>query len=333
MKTLIIAEAGVNHNGSISVAKRLIKIAAKSGADIVKFQTFTAENTHTKNAKKANYLKKSTKKKQSFYSVIKSLELSAKDQIKLKKECRLNKIEFLSTAFDIDSIKLVNRIGVKRFKIPSGEINNLPYLRFIGKFNKKIILSTGMSSFEEIQKALKILINSGTNKKKITVLQCNTEYPTPYHDVNLRVMEVIKKRLKVEVGYSDHTSGIETPIAAVALGAKIIEKHFTLSRKMVGPDHSASIEPNELRTMIQSIRNVEKTLGVGIKKLTKSEYKNLKIVRKSIVAKTNIKKGEKFSKKNITVKRPAKGLSPMKWDSVIGKISKKNYKIDNFIKI
>jgi len=333
MKTLIIAEAGVNHNGKISIAKKLIKIAAKSGADIVKFQTFTAKNTHTKNAKKTNYLKKSTNKKQSFYSVIKNLELSAKDQIKLKKECRLNKIEFLSTAFDIDSIKLVNRIGVKRFKIPSGEINNLPYLRFIGQFNKKIILSTGMSSFQEIQKAIKILINSGTNKKKITVLQCNTEYPTPYHDVNLRVMEVIRKKLKVDVGYSDHTSGIETPIAAVALGAKIIEKHFTISRKMIGPDHSASIEPDELGAMIKSIRNIEKTLGKGIKKLTTSEHKNLKNVRKSIVAKTNIKKGEKFSEKNITVKRPAKGLSPMKWDSVIGKISKKNYKIDNFIKI
>ena len=332
MKTIIIAEAGVNHNGSLNIAKKLIHIAAKAGADIVKFQTFTAKNTHTRKAKKASYLKKSTKKNLSFYEVIKSLELSQKNQFELKKECKRKKIEFLSTAFDIESIKLIKKIGVKRFKIPSGEINNLPYLRFIGSFNKKIILSTGMSTLKEIKTAIKILLKAGTKKQKITVLQCNTEYPTPYCDANLKAMETIRKKLKVDVGYSDHTSGIEVAIAAVALGAKVIEKHFTINNKMIGPDHSSSINPAQLDRMIRSIRNIEQSLGTGKKFPSNSEKKNIIIVRKSIVAKVNIQKGEKFSEKNITVKRPAKGISPMKWDKILGKKAKKNYSIDSFIK-
>tara|TARA_A100001011_G_C14263205_1_gene823487 strand:- start:524 stop:1525 length:1002 start_codon:yes stop_codon:yes gene_type:complete len=332
MKTIIIAEAGVNHNGSLKIAKKLIKIASKAGANIIKFQTFTAKNTHTLNAKKANYLKKSTKNNQSFYDVIKSLELSKKKHFELKKECIKRNIEFLSTAFDIDSIKLINKIGVKRFKVPSGEINNLPYLRFIGKLNKKIILSTGMATLQEIEAAIKILQKAGTKKKNITILQCNTEYPTPYTDANLRAMETIKNKFKVDVGYSDHTSGIEVPIAAVALGAKIIEKHFTISNKMAGPDHSSSINPSQLKLMVKSIRNIEKSIGTGKKVPSNSEKKNIPIVRKSIVAKVKIKKGDKFSEKNITVKRPGTGISPMKWDKIIGKKAKQNFDEDSFIK-
>jgi len=333
MKILIIAEAGVNHNGNLNIAKKLIQKASLAGADIVKFQTFTAKETHTKKAIKASYLKKTTKKNQSLYNIIKKLELSKKDHLNLKKECKRNKIEFLSTAFDIDSIKLLNNVGIKRFKIPSGEINNLPYLRFIGKFNKKIILSTGMASLKEIETAIKILKKAGTHSKKITVLQCNTEYPTPYTDANLNAMQTIKKKLGLEVGYSDHTQGIEVPIAAAALGAKVIEKHFTLNKKMQGPDHTSSINFNELKLMVRSIRNIEDALGHGVKTPSKSEIKNLKIVRKSIVAKCNILKGKKFSNKNITIKRPGTGISPMKWDKVIGKKAKKNFYTDDFIEI
>ena len=333
MKTIIIAEAGINHNGNIKIAKKLVRLAAKAGADIVKFQTFTAKNTHIRKAKKAIYMKKNTKKNESFYELVKKLELTKKEHFDLKKECVSNKIEFLSSAFDIDSINLVNKIGVKRFKIPSGEINNLPYLRSIGKFNKKILLSTGMASIKEIKIAIKILQKAGTHRNKITVLQCNTEYPTPFEDANLKAMNTIKKKLKVNVGYSDHTSGIEATIAAVALGAQVVEKHFTIDKKMTGPDHSASINFEELKLMVKSIRNVEKSLGSGIKTTSKSEQKNLKVVRKSIVAKINIKKGEKFTEQNLTTKRPSDGISPMKWDTVIGKKAKKNFNADSFIKI
>ena len=333
MKTFIIAEAGVNHNGKMRIAKKLIKMAASAGADCIKFQTFTAAASHIKNAQKANYQKKNTDKKETLYKMVKKLELSKKEHLELKKICKFNKIEFLSSAFDIESIKLINSIGVKRFKIPSGEINNLPYLRFIGKFNKKIILSTGMASLKEIRDAIKILIKSGTEKKKITILQCNTEYPTPYRDANLHAMKTIKDKLKVNIGYSDHTKGIEVPIAAVALGAQIIEKHFTIDKNLRGPDHSSSINFKELKLMVSSIRNIEQAKGHGKKVPSLSEKKNLKTVRKSIVAKIAIKKGEKFSIKNITVKRPATGLSPMTWDKAIGKIAKKNFKIDSFIKI
>ena len=333
MKTFIIAEAGVNHNGKMRIAKKLIKMAASAGADCIKFQTFTAAATHIKNAQKANYQKKNTGKKETLYKMVKKLELSKKEHLELKKICKFNKIEFLSSAFDIESIKLINSIGVKRFKIPSGEINNLPYLRFIGKFNKKIILSTGMALLKEIREAIKIIVKAGTAKKKIIILQCNTEYPTPYRDANLYAMKTIKDKLKVNVGYSDHTKGIEVPIAATALGARVIEKHFTINKNLSGPDHSSSANFEEFRLMVKSIRNIEQATGHGRKVPSLSEKKNLQIVRKSIVAKIAIKKGEKFSEKNITVKRPATGLSPMTWDKTIGKIAKKNFKIDSFIKI
>ncbi len=332
MKTIIIAEAGVNHNGNINLAKKMVRAAASAGADIVKFQTFTAAETHTKKTKKATYQKKNTRKDKSLYEIIKKLELSKNDHFILKKECKKNKIEFLSSPFDIKSIDLLNDLGVRRFKIPSGEINNLPFLKYIGKFNKKIILSSGMSTISEIREAIQILRRSGTNKKKIVVLQCNTEYPTPFKDANLKAMLTIKSKLKIDTGYSDHTLGIELPIAAAALGAKIIEKHFTLNKKFEGPDHSSSIDCNELKFMIKSIRNIEKSMGNGVKSPTKSEIKNIKIVRKSIVAKKNIKKGEKFSNKNLTIKRPGTGISPMKWESFLGKKANKNYKIDELIK-
>ena len=331
-KTTIIAEAGVNHNGSLKKAIKLIDIAAKSGADIIKFQSFTAENVVTRNAKKANYQKISTVKDESQLQMLKKLELNLKSHKKIISHCKKVGIEFLSSAFDNESISLLKKLRVKRFKVPSGEINNLPYLRKIGKMGKPVILSTGMSSINEIKKAIKILTNSGTKKKLITVLHCNTDYPTKYQDVNLKAMLAIKEKLNVNIGYSDHTLGIEIPIAAVAMGATIIEKHFTLDKNSSGPDHKSSLNPKELKKMILSIRKIETSLGNGKKIPTNSELKNLIIVRKSIRASKNILKGEFFSEKNITVKRPANGISPMKWDKIIGKRSLKNYKIDDPIK-
>ena len=331
-KTTIIAEAGVNHNGSLKKAIKLIDIAAKSGADIIKFQSFTAENVVTRNAKKANYQKISTVKDESQLQMLKKLELNLKSHKKIISHCKTVGIEFLSSPFDNESISLLNKLRVKRFKVPSGEINNLPYLRKIGKIGKPVILSTGMSSINEIKKAIKVLTNSGTKKKLITVLHCNTDYPTKYQDVNLKAMLAIKEKLNVNIGYSDHTLGIEVPIAAVAMGATIIEKHFTLDKNSSGPDHKSSLNPKELKKMILSIRKIETSLGNGKKIPTNSELKNLIIVRKSIRASKNILKGEFFSEKNITVKRPANGISPMKWDKIIGKRSLKNYKIDDPIK-
>ena len=328
-KTTIIAEAGVNHNGSLKKAIKLIDIAAKSGADIIKFQSFTAENVVTRNAKKANYQKISTVKDESQLQMLKKLELNLKSHKKIISHCKKVGIEFLSSPFDNESISLLKKLRVKRFKVPSGEINNLPYLRKIGKIGKPVILSTGMSSINEIKKAIKILTNSGTKKKLITVLHCNTDYPTKYQDVNLKAMLAIKEKLNVNIGYSDHTLGIEIPIAAVAMGATIIEKHFTLDKNSSGPDHKSSLNPKELKKMILSIRKIETSLGNGKKIPTNSELKNLIIVRKSIRASKNILKGEFFSEKNITVKRPANGISPMKWDKIIGKRSLKNYKIDD----
>ncbi len=328
-KTTIIAEAGVNHNGSLKKAIKLIDIAAKSGADIIKFQSFTAENVVTRNAKKANYQKISTVKDESQLQMLKKLELNLKSHKKIISHCKKVGIEFLSSPFDNESISLLKKLRVKRFKVPSGEINNLPYLRKIGKIGKPVILSTGMSSINEIKKAIKILTNSGTKKKLITVLHCNTDYPTKYQDVNLKAMLAIKEKLNVNIGYSDHTLGIEIPIAAVAMGATIIEKHFTLDKNSSGPDHKSSLSPKELKKMILSIRKIETSLGNGKKIPTNSELKNLIIVRKSIRASKDILKGEFFSEKNITVKRPANGISPMKWDKIIGKRSLKNYKIDD----
>ena len=332
MKVFIIAEVGINHNGSINLAKKLINVASKAGADAVKFQTFKTENVVVKNAKKANYQKNDNEKNQSQFELIKKLELSANTHKKLINYCKKKKILFLSSPFDLDSIDLLNNLGLKTIKVPSGEITNLPFLKKLGKLNKKIILSTGMTNMNEIKDALNVLIKTGTPKKKIIVMHANTQYPTPMKDVNLKSMLTIGKTFNVKFGYSDHTLGIEVPIAAVALGAKCIEKHITLDRNMPGPDHKASLEPNELKLMIQAIRNTEKALGSKIKKPSKSEYQNIKIVRKSLVASREIKKGEIFSEKNLTAKRPGDGLSPFKITKLLGKKSLKNFKKDQKIK-
>ena len=333
MKVFIVAEAGVNHNGSLELAKKLIDVAVKAGADAVKFQTFKAESLVSKNAQKANYQKQTTDKEESQYEMIKKLELDLDDHKELIAYCKQKRIMFLSTPFDLDSIRLLNDFGLKIFKIPSGEITNLPYLKAIGKLNRKVILSTGMTDIGEIEDALDILIFSGTKKENITILHANTEYPTPMEDVNLRAMQTIAETFKIKVGYSDHTLGIEVPIAAVALGASVIEKHFTLDRNMEGPDHKASLEPNELKAMVKAIRNIEKALGNGIKKPSNSETKNIAIARKSIVAARTVQKGEVLCTKNITVKRPGNGISPMRWDEVVGTIAQKDYKEDDLIEL
>ena len=330
-KVLIIAEAGVNHNGSIDLAKKLIDVAADSGADAVKFQTFKAENLATLYAKKANYQKNLTSQKESQFDMLKKLELNKEMHIELINYSKVKNIKFLSSPFDLESIELLKDLGLEIFKIPSGEITNLPYLRHIGKLNKKVILSTGMSNMDEIKNALDVLINSGTEKNNIIVLHANTEYPTPMKDVNLKAMLTIGKELDVNFGYSDHTLGIEVDIAAVAMGAICIEKHFTLNCNMEGPDHKASLEPDQLKEMVRTIRNIELALGSNIKKPSESELPNIQIARKSIVAKTEIKKGDILIEKNITVKRPSGGISPMKWDEVIGTKATKNYKKDELI--
>jgi N,N'-diacetyllegionaminate synthase len=330
-KTFIIAEAGVNHNGSIDIAKKMIEVAKECGADAIKFQTFKAENIISKFAPKAEYQKKTTEKNESQLEMVKKLELSFEDFVELKKYCDEIGIMFMSTPFDFESIKFLNNLGMEIFKIPSGEITNILYLERIGKLNKKIILSTGMADLGEIEDALDVLIQSGTHRENITVLHCNTEYPTPFEDVNLLAMLTIKEAFKVNVGYSDHTPGIEVPIAAVALGASVIEKHFTLDKNLPGPDHKASLEPDELKTMITAIRNIEKALGNGIKKPSPSELKNRPIARKSIVAKKKIRKGEVFTEENITVKRPGTGITPMRWYEFIGKVAERDYEEDELI--
>ena len=331
MSVFIIAEAGVNHNGSIDLAKKLIDVASNAGADAVKFQSFKAENLATKNAQKAMYQKETTNIEESQFDMLKKLELSTEMHKELISYCRNKKIIFLSSPFDHESIELLEDLGLEIFKIPSGEITNLPYLRHIGKLDRKIILSTGMSNIDEVRNALDILINSGTKKENITVLHANTEYPTPMEDVNLRAMVTIGKELDIKFGYSDHTLGIEVDIEAVAMGANCIEKHFTLDCNMEGPDHKASLEPNELKAMVVAIRNIELALGKNIKKPSKSELLNIQIVRKSIVAKTVIKKGEIFSEKNLTTKRPGGGTNPMKWDEIIGTKATKDYNEDELI--
>ncbi len=332
-KTFIIAEAGVNHNGSVEIAKRMIEVAKECGADAIKFQTFKSEEVVSKYAPKAEYQKQTTGEIESHLQMLKKLELSFDDFIVLKEYCDKLGIMFLSTPFDFESIDFLNSLGLEIFKIPSGEITNLPYLEKIGKLRKKVILSTGMANLGEIEDALDILTSCGTKKEDITILHCNTEYPTPYEDVNLLAMLTIKEAFKVKVGYSDHTLGIEVPIASVALGASVIEKHFTLDRNMQGPDHKSSLEPNELKAMVKAIRNVEKALGDGIKKPSPSEIKNKIIVRRSIVAKRNIKRGEIFNEENITVKRPATGISPMRWYEILGKTATRDYKEDEIIEI
>ena len=329
-KTIIIAEAGVNHNGKFSLAKKLIDIAKDSGADIVKFQTFRSENLVTKKAKKANYQKKHLPN-ESQYKMLKKLELSFEEFIKLKKYASKKKIEFMSTGFEIDSLEFLKKLKLQRYKIPSGEITNYPLLRFIGSLKKKVILSSGMSTLQDIKSALNVIVKSGTKLKNITVLHCNTAYPTPFKDVNLNAMTTIKNKCGVDVGYSDHTLGIEVPIAAVTLGAKIIEKHFTINKNLPGPDHHASLEPEELKKMISSVRIIEKSLGSYSKLTSSSESINKKIVRKSIVAYKDILKGNIFSKNNLTTKRPGNGISPMMINKLLGKKSKKYYKIDEKI--
>lgn len=332
-KTFIIAEAGVNHSGSIGIAKKMIDVASEVGVDAIKFQTFKAEKVVSKFAMKAEYQRKTTNADESQLEMIRKLELSADAHKELIWYCKGKGIVFLSTPFDLDSVGLLNELGLEIFKIPSGEITNLPYLRKIGSLRKKVILSTGMAELGEIEDALDILIGAGTHKGNITVMHCNTEYPTPFEDVNLLAMLTMKEVLKVNVGYSDHTPGIEIPIAAVALGATVIEKHFTLDNNMEGPDHKASIEPHELQAMVKAIRNVEKAFGDGIKKPSSSELKNKPIVRKSIVASRNIEKGEIFTEENITVKRPGTGINPMEWDRVIGRRAIRDFKEDEIIEI
>lgn len=327
----IIAEAGVNHNGNIETAKKLVDAAVLAGADAVKFQTFKAETLVCKNARKADYQMETTDSGESQFDMLKKLELTSDMHEQLIDYCRRKKIMFLSTPFDIDSIHYLVQCGIDIIKIPSGEITNYPYLREAGKTGKRIIISSGMSNLEEVREAVKVLKENGS--RDITALHCNTEYPTPYEDVNLRAMLTLKEELRIEVGYSDHTRGIEVPIAAAALGALVIEKHFTLDRNMEGPDHRASLEPNELQTMVQSIRNIEKALGNGKKEPSESEKRNIDIARKSIVAKCDIKAGEVLTDSNLTTKRPGIGISPMLWNQVIGQTAIRNFKEDELIEV
>ena len=330
-KVFIIAEAGVNHNGSMEIAIKLVDAAASAGADAIKFQTFKAENLVCKNAAKAEYQLETTNEKESQFDMLKKLELTSEMHEQLMAYCKQKEIMFLSTPFDVESLHYLNEKNIAILKIPSGEITNYPFLREIGKTGRKVILSSGMSTLEEVRRAVKVLKESGS--KEITVLHCNTEYPTPYTDVNLKAMLTLKKELGVEVGYSDHTQGIEVPIAAAALGATVIEKHFTLDRNMDGPDHKASLEPDELQSMVQAIRNIEAALGDGIKMPTKSEKRNIDVVRKSIVAKCDIAEGEVFTENNLTTKRPGTGVSPMLWQQIIGQKAKRNFSIDELIEI
>lgn len=332
-RTLIIAEAGVNHNGDLDLARQLIDAAADAAADMVKFQTFNADRLVTASAKKADYQSLTTAKDESQHSMLRRLELTREMHEVLIKHCMMRGIRFFSTGFDLQSIDLLAELGLDRFKIPSGEITNLPYLRRVGSYRKPVILSTGMTTIGEIEAALDVLTEAGTHRDQVTVLHCNTEYPTPMADVNLRAMLTIRDTLGVAVGYSDHTSGIEVAIAAVALGATVIEKHFTLDRMLPGPDHRASLEPDELKAMITAVRNIERAIGDGLKRPTASEQKNKSVVRKSIVAARDIKAGEVFTEANLGVKRPGTGLSPMRWDEVLGKKAPRDFGADDLVEL
>lgn len=329
--TLIIAEAGVNHNGSLEMAMQLIEKAAEAGVDYVKFQTFKSEKLVSRHATKAEYQKANTDGEDSQLKMLQQLELSPDDHLQLIEHCNHCGIKFLSTAFDLDSIDFLDSLNLDLWKIPSGEITNLPYLRRIAQKGSRVIMSTGMCDPEDIEAALNVLTTNGTPLENITLLHCNTEYPTPWNDVNLRAMHDIAKRFNVPVGYSDHTKGIEVPIAAVALGATVIEKHFTLDNNLPGPDHKASLEPQQLKAMVDAIRHIEQALGNGVKQISESERKNIAIARKSIVAASEIKKGELFTEENLSVKRPGGGISPMKWDEVIGTTATRNYQPDELI--
>lgn len=331
MSALIIAEAGVNHNGNLEMAKELVAQAAAAGADMVKFQSFITSHNIAKYAPKAAYQLDRTDPGESQFEMVRKLELSRQDHVVLIEECRRHGIEFFSTAFDFESFDLLREFGIDMVKIPSGEITNLPYLRHVAAPGRKILLSTGMCGLSDIESAINVLELGGVTRQDITVLHCNTEYPTPMCDVNLRAMSAIGCAFGVQVGYSDHTQGIEVPIAAVALGAKVIEKHFTLDCNLPGPDHRASLEPAVFKTMVDAIRNIEVALGNGIKRPSASEAKNLAIARKSLVASRAIASGELFSAHNLTVKRPGTGISPMRWDEVVGRIAPRAFAQDELI--
>jgi N,N'-diacetyllegionaminate synthase len=331
VKTLIIAEAGVNHNGDLEMARRLVEVAAQAGADFVKFQTFKADRLVTRQAAKAEYQRQLTADDESQYDMIRRLELTPEMHIALIEHCASQGIRFLSTGFDIESLNMLAEFGIPIFKVPSGEITNLPYLQHVGRIGKQVILSTGMADMAEIGAALDALEQAGAQRQEITVLHCNTEYPTPMRDVNLRAMLSIRDAFGVQVGYSDHSAGIEVSLAAVALGATVIEKHFTLDRQLPGPDHQASLEPDELKTLVAGIRNIELALGDGTKHPSPSEAKNIPIVRKSLVAARSIRAGEPFSRENLAVKRPGTGVSPMRLDEVLGRLAKRDFQPDELI--
>lgn len=333
-KVIIIAEAGVNHNGNFEMAKQLVDAAKKAGADYVKFQTSKKpENVTSRFAQRASYQKKNLGEDGSQLSMLKKIRLEFPDYVLLKSYCDQQKINFLSTPFDLPAVDFLYGLGMDFFKIPSGEITNLPYLRKIAKLGLPVVMSTGMSELQDVRNALNVLYNNGLKPDDITLLHCNTEYPTPYEDVNLKAMLTLKQEFGVKVGYSDHTQGIEVPIAAVAMGASVIEKHFTLDRTLPGPDHVASLEPNELEAMVKAIRNIEKAVGSGVKAITESERKNIAIARKSIIAARKIKAGELLSEENLTVKRPGSGISPMKWDEVIGTAAIRDFEEDELIEL
>jgi len=333
VKTLIIAEAGVNHNGNLSIAKKMVDVAVEAGADFVKFQSFKAEKFVSIHAGKADYQKKTTNIGESQLQMIRKLELDKESHKTLIDYCKIKGIKFISSPFDLESIDLLYELGVELYKIGSGEITNYPFLKKIASKKLSVILSTGMSNLSDIEQALFVLTDNGIKREQITLLHANTEYPTPYEDVNLLAMKTIRNAFKTKVGYSDHTLGIEVPIAAVALGATVIEKHFTLDRAMNGPDHKASLEPNELKAMVKAIRNIEKVLGTGIKEPSKSEIKNMAIARKSLVASKKINRGEVLTEENITSKRPGNGLSPMLWNDVIGRKAIKDFNTDDLIEL
>jgi len=332
-RTFIIAEAGVNHNGSLKKALELIDAAALAGANAIKFQTFKAENLATDYAPKAKYQKHKSLKKETQFQMLKKLEFTDVMHKACFNRCKKKKIIFISSAFDIESLNYLKKFKLSYFKVPSGEITNIPYLEALGKFGKKIILSTGMSNIYEIKKAIKTLIVNGTKKNNITLMQCTSAYPAPYDEINLNVISTLRNSFKLKIGFSDHSLGVQASVAATALGAKFIEKHLTLSKKLKGPDHRASLDPSEFKFMVQSIRIVEKVLGSHIKQITKSEKKNIYVVRKSIVASTKIKKNERFSNFNITCKRPGTGISPLFFERLIGKKSIKDFNKNALIKL
>ena len=333
--TIIIAEAGVNHNGSLDMAKQLVDKAVEAGVDYIKFQTFKASRLVTKSAKQAEYQRKNIGKGEySQYQMLKKLELSPEDHEVLIAYCKERGIKFFSTAFDFESIEYLHSLNLGLWKIPSGEVTNYPFLKRIAAYNESTILSTGMCDMQDVRAAVDALYKNGLSKENLILLHCNTEYPTPFEDVNLKAMGALRNEFGVEVGYSDHTKGIEVPIAAVALGATVIEKHFTLDRTLPGPDHKASLEPDELKVMVSAIRNIEKAVsGDGTKHVSESERKNIAIARKSIVAACDIKAGEIFTEENLTVKRPESGISPMRWEELLGQKAKKDFNEDELIEL